>query len=98
MDEESKETKTPTWQWIAGLAMSGMMFLSCLLLVTALSSIKANTEAIVAMDLRITSAEKTVPLQFELIQQSLETIRTSQLKQAEILNKSAVTFKEWRTR
>lgn len=98
MGEESKETKTPTWQYIAGLAMSGMMFLSCLLLVTALSSIKANTEAIVAMDLRLTSAEKTVPLQFELIQQSLETIRTAQIAQATMLSKSEVTLKGWKAR
>ena len=98
MDEISNESKTPTWQWVAGIAMSGIMFFSCLLLLTALSSIKANTEAIVAMDLRLTSAEKTVPLQFELIQQSLEQIRTSQLKQAELLNKSAVTLKEWKAR
>ena len=96
MDEIPNESKTPTWQWVAGLAISGMLFLSCLLLVTALSAIKANSESIISLNLRVTSAEKTVPLQFELIQQSLDQIRNDQVKQSELLSKSAVTLKEWK--
>ena len=96
MDEIPNESKTPTWQWVAGLAISGMLFLSCLLLVTALSAIKANSESIISLNLRMTSAEKTVPLQFEMIQHSLDQIRDDQVKQAEMLTKSAMTLKEWK--
>ena len=98
MDEVPCESKTPTWQWVAGLAISGMLFLSCLLLVTALTAIKANSEAIVAMDLRLTSVEKTVPLQFQMIQNSLDQIDKKQEETSKMLNKSAMTLKEWKAR
>jgi hypothetical protein len=71
------DSKTPTWQWIAGIAMSGLMFFSSVMLMTALSDIKEGRKITTEINLRVTSIEKTMPLQFEAIREWREEIRES---------------------
>ena len=76
--------KTPTWNWVAGIAMSGLMFFSSLLLLTALSDIREGRvedarlkEADAKISERVKSIEDTSKLQFDAIKEWREEIRLS---------------------
>jgi hypothetical protein len=71
------DSKTPTWQWIAGIAMSGLMFFSSVMLLAALADIKEGKAVDAKMDLRVTTIEQTMPLQFEAIKEWREEIKQS---------------------
>lgn len=71
------ESKTPTWQWIAGIAISILIFLSNVILLTALADIRDGKELDSKMDVRVTSMERTNELQFEAIKEWREEIRSS---------------------
>lgn len=69
--------KTPTWQWIAGITMSGLMFFSSVMLLTALADIKESRVIVAKLDLRVNTIEQTMPLQFEAIKEWREEIKQS---------------------
>lgn len=71
------DTKTPTWQWIAGIAISALMFLSNIILLTALSDIRESKVVDSKMDVRVTSIEDTNKLQFDTIKEWRDEIRLS---------------------
>lgn len=73
----NSESKTPTWQWVAGIAISGLIFLSNLILFTALSDIRDGKELDSKMDVRVSSIEDTNKLQFETIKEWRDEIRLS---------------------
>ncbi len=102
--------KVPSWQWIAGIAMTGLMFFSSVLLLAALSDIKEGRATSAKLDLRVTTIEQIMPLQFNAISEwrnemkidlqgmktSLNQIAGAQNKTAELLTKSAVTLDQWK--
>lgn len=74
---ENGNGKTPTWQWIAGIAMSGLMFFSSLLLLTSLSDIKSVKQDNVDIAKKVAVIERGNELQFEAIKEWREEIRLS---------------------
>jgi len=96
------DSKTPTWQWIAGIAMSGLMFFSSAMLLAALSDIKEGRMLTAGIDLRLKAMEIAMPLQFEAIKEwrteikeSLDLIRDRQRYNATSqTNKSNTIIKE----
>lgn len=71
------DSKTPTWQWVAGISMSGLMFISSVMLLSALADIKDGKLTDSKMDVRVTTIEKTMPLQFDAIKEWREEIKQS---------------------
>jgi len=71
------DSKTPTWQWVASLAISGLLFFSSVMLLAALADIKEGRAVDAKLDLRITTIENTMPLQFDAIKEWREEIRLS---------------------
>ena len=95
--------KTPTWQWVATGAISLLLFFASFFLYETRADIKEWRQATIAMDLRVTSIEKVMPLQFEAIREwrteintNLEQIKADQRITANLLTKSAMTLKEWK--
>ena len=77
VDRANGDNKSPTWQWVAGISMSGLMFISSVMLLSALADIKDGKLVDSKMDLRVTTIEKTIPLQFEAIKEWREEIKQS---------------------
>lgn len=71
------DTKTPTWQWVAGLAISGLLLLSNFILFTALTDIRDGKTVDAKIDVRVTSIEDTNKLQFDTIKEWRDEIRLS---------------------
>lgn len=71
------DSKAPNWQWIANGAISLLLFLASAMLLTALSDIKDGKLVDSKMDLRVTTIEQTMPLQFKAITEWREEIRQS---------------------
>lgn len=73
----NENNKSPTWQWVAGIAISGMILLSNFILFTALSDIRDGKAVDSKMDVRVTSIEDTNKLQFDTIKEWRDEIRLS---------------------
>ncbi len=73
----SENSKTPTWQWVAGLALSALMFSSSVLLLETRADIKEVRQANVAISERVKVIETGIPLQFEAIKAWRDEIRVS---------------------
>lgn len=69
------DNKTPTWQYVAGVLMSFLMLVTSFLSYEIWSDVKEGRKIDAALDLRITSIEKTTPLQFDGIKEWMEEIR-----------------------
>lgn len=69
--------KTPTWQYVANGAISLLMIVSSVLLYETRADIKDGRKADALISERVTSIEKTMPLQFDAIKEWREEIRIS---------------------
>lgn len=77
MEKENGGNKAPNWQWIASGAISLLLFFSSIMLLAALSDIKEGKVVAAKLDLRVTTIEQTIPLQFEAIREWREEIKQS---------------------